>query len=620
METSNTVYSFPCSPRLKQFYKEQVATAVRPGIDLNDSDIFQLHSPEKRSHTEENDESFPPLPPPMPTLNQLKSAPRRKKLKLAKGFYDDTCSSPGQSIRNVSPLSPNVYQLHESPCSFPPLSPNINQLHESPCSFQYHDLSIHEPGITCSTPETMSGGFFPEFCSEVLPEDLPSPILSKPVHQSTLSKPQLAPLLTSSKPQPSTSCKPQPSTSSKPQLAPPLTSSKPQPSASSKPQPSTSSKPQPSTSCKPQPSASSKPQSSASSKFQPSMSSKPQPSTSCKPQPSTSSKPQPSMSSKLQPSTSCKPQPSTSSKPQPAHPSPSSKPTSTPLREQKNKKAQKLMFLTRQKKQTEQKHDREVITVENHRLRSAAKSPKPWIPDLNLTMSDREILRSSTSWLTDPLIDAAQKLLKKANPLMSGFQSVTLGLTMSYDVEPGEFVQILHNGHGHWHTISTVGTEHPEVQMYDSVYSCCPTSCKAQIASLLATQHTAIKLKYMDVQMQSGGYDCGLFAIAYATALVLGKQPGNFLFDQEKMRPHLLKCFEDGHITMFPTKRARRTGMRKKAVENVPVYCSCRMPDLPGCKWLECSKYKEWYHSDTCVQVDAKYVDTKCKWFCPSCV
>jgi len=32
--------------------------------------------------------------------------------------------------------------------------------------------------------------------------------------------------------------------------------------------------------------------------------------------------------------------------------------------------------------------------------------------------------------------------------------------------------------------------------------------------------------------MQPGSYDCGLFAIAFATAIVLGKQPGLFLFEQ----------------------------------------------------------------------------------------
>ena len=125
---------------------------------------------------------------------------------------------------------------------------------------------------------------------------------------------------------------------------------------------------------------------------------------------------------------------------------------------------------------------------------------------------------------------------KKANPLMSGLQSVVLGNTMSFDIEPGEFVQILHNGHGYWLTISTVGNMHPQAQVYDSTYSCCPTICKAQIAALLATVQPSIELQYMNMQMQSGSYDCALFAIAFATAIVFGKQPGLFLFDQSKMR------------------------------------------------------------------------------------
>ena len=53
---------------------------------------------------------------------------------------------------------------------------------------------------------------------------------------------------------------------------------------------------------------------------------------------------------------------------------------------------------------------------------------------------------------------------------------------------------------------------------------------KAKIANLLTTEELAINVLFMDVQMQSGGYDCGLFSIAFATALVFGKQPGHFLF------------------------------------------------------------------------------------------
>ena len=37
--------------------------------------------------------------------------------------------------------------------------------------------------------------------------------------------------------------------------------------------------------------------------------------------------------------------------------------------------------------------------------------------------------------------------------------------------------------------------------------------------------------KFMDVQMQCGESDCGLFSIAFTTALVFGEPPGHILFD-----------------------------------------------------------------------------------------
>lgn len=61
--------------------------------------------------------------------------------------------------------------------------------------------------------------------------------------------------------------------------------------------------------------------------------------------------------------------------------------------------------------------------------------------------------------------------------------------------------------------------------------------------------------------MQSGSSDCGLFVIAFATALIYECQPGLFLFDQDKMRQHLISCFENGQITPFPMKTIRRTAM-----------------------------------------------------------
>ena len=130
--------------------------------------------------------------------------------------------------------------------------------------------------------------------------------------------------------------------------------------------------------------------------------------------------------------------------------------------------------------------------------------------------------------------------MKKANPAVPGLQDVVCGLMMNFDVEPGEFIQILHTGHGHWNTVSTIGVRHSEVQIFDSMYICIPTMAKAQIARLLNTEEASITVNFMDVQMQSGGYDCGLFSIAFATALVFGEQPGCSLFDQKEMGVHLL--------------------------------------------------------------------------------
>ena len=79
-----------------------------------------------------------------------------------------------------------------------------------------------------------------------------------------------------------------------------------------------------------------------------------------------------------------------------------------------------------------------------------------WVPELHLTHGDNDILLEN-EWLNDRIINAAQNVLKQANSAISGLQDVNHGPTMMYDIQHKEFVQILHNGHNHWLTVSTVG-------------------------------------------------------------------------------------------------------------------------------------------------------------------
>ena len=116
-------------------------------------------------------------------------------------------------------------------------------------------------------------------------------------------------------------------------------------------------------------------------------------------------------------------------------------------------------------------------------------------------------------------------------------------MTLCFEIQRSEFIQILHDGHGHWLTISNIGCKSPaEILVYDSMYPSVGSHSKKQIAALLCSKEKELRLLMMDVQMQSGGYDCGLFAIAFATALANGIPPGRCTFKQELMRKHLYTC------------------------------------------------------------------------------
>ena len=86
--------------------------------------------------------------------------------------------------------------------------------------------------------------------------------------------------------------------------------------------------------------------------------------------------------------------------------------------------------------------------------------------------------------------------------------------------------------------------------LYSRFYSTCirqhvslpGTFVKAQTAALLHTESAAIHLQFMNVQTQ-GGYECGLFAVAFATMLAIGEPPGRYHFtsSRENVSPSILR-------------------------------------------------------------------------------
>ena len=97
--------------------------------------------------------------------------------------------------------------------------------------------------------------------------------------------------------------------------------------------------------------------------------------------------------------------------------------------------------------------------------------------------------------------------------------------------------------------MSTVGCTNDEVLVCDSLYGTLDTATLDVIANLF---HSSI-VTMLECQKQKGGTDCGLFAIAYATAIGHGVDPTSMTLNQAAMRSHLNKCFEEENLSLFPS-------------------------------------------------------------------
>ena len=112
-------------------------------------------------------------------------------------------------------------------------------------------------------------------------------------------------------------------------------------------------------------------------------------------------------------------------------------------------------------------------------------------------------------------------------------------------------------------------------------------------------------------------WTCGLFAIATATALAHGIQPGACSFKQNEMRRHLYKCLEKGTLTPFPLFKERRAGSKVKYMDTIPIYCTCRMPE--NAQMVQCSRCAEWFHVDCVNPPQSAIDDSKVDWYCNFC-
>ena len=81
-----------------------------------------------------------------------------------------------------------------------------------------------------------------------------------------------------------------------------------------------------------------------------------------------------------------------------------------------------------------------------------------------------------------------------------------------------------------------------------------------------------LRLEFANMQQQTGGNDCGLFALAAAPALARGEDPTELHFHQSQMRTHLMDCFILDRMAPLPSQK-RLVGNKIKICSIAQTLC-----------------------------------------------
>ena len=159
---------------------------------------------------------------------------------------------------------------------------------------------------------------------------------------------------------------------------------------------------------------------------------------------------------------------------------------------------------------------------------SSSQVTSSWLKNdlYDLTDAHREILESKDGWLNDNLMDAGQQLICKTLGSLETYQ-----LVLNYQKKESTYFpfsvdhsQLLHDGGCHW---PLAFTSSGRVQLCDSLRTNLTSISKKCLKSLFlpVVKNGKLKVTFLPVDKQTDRFNCGLFALGYASILLDGKSP-----------------------------------------------------------------------------------------------
>ncbi|KAG1652267.1 hypothetical protein GQR58_026433 [Nymphon striatum] len=276
----------------------------------------------------------------------------------------------------------------------------------------------------------------------------------------------------------------------------------------------------------------------------------------------------------------------------------------------------------------EEKENIQIITIAEEILNEEINTAIEYTNNLwikHLRLADRDDITDVNGWLNDRVINFAQSLIKNINSV-NGLQNTLfashfddnkheLSINRNFKKQNAPSCQIHYNGNSHW-VCSYQKVDNGPVYLIDSLKTrTLNANMNIQISQIYNSDSITVLIP--EVQRQSDYSDCGIFAIAFLTEIVLN----NFNVDLSKtrfiissMREHFLKCIINDE--MFP-KVSKMPKMPCNDPKNIKIklYCTCKMPDIIDdmiqCVRKQCGK---WFHKKC--TANPTIVDN---WLCSFC-
>ena len=116
---------------------------------------------------------------------------------------------------------------------------------------------------------------------------------------------------------------------------------------------------------------------------------------------------------------------------------------------------------------------------------------------------------------------------------------------------------MLHTGGIHWVCVSNIECSHNnQVKLYDSLYSGIAPFTREQIGALLFNQDSDVtEICVPPVDQQTNRTECGVFAIAFATALCYNMDPTLLKFNRRAIRAHFLDSLKMDILVCYPLRK-----------------------------------------------------------------